>query len=51
MNRSASIIPGEDRFETHDSVVSAGLDAAQEGRVGVALGQFIESDTCSNTAS
>lgn len=30
-------MPGEDRFETYDSVVSTGLDAAQEGRVDVTL--------------
>ena len=37
VNRSARIMPGEDRLETYDSVVSTGLDAAQEGRVDVTL--------------
>lgn len=37
VNRTASIMSREDRLEAYDSVVSAGLDAAQEGGVQVAL--------------
>jgi hypothetical protein len=37
VDRTTGVVAWEDRLELHDTIGAAGLDATQEGRIGVAL--------------